>query len=106
MSGKGNRASTIVPDVPPAVVKAFTCKGKMDLADYIQLDDHTVTEFLKASVHSSDDALARLATGLLDRKLFKAHDVTDADDASRIEFHNAATTLLAKKGLVSVTKYF
>lgn len=75
-----------VPEAPPALVRAFTSGGKMDLADYICLDDHTVTEFAKACRKSTDNVLARLAAGLLDRKLFKVIDVTDAEPVALNEF--------------------
>jgi HD superfamily phosphohydrolase len=64
---------------------AFT--GQMSLTRYLDFDDHTITEFLK-ECSRMDDAITRsLAEGLLNRRLFKALDVTgmmEARDARRI----------------------
>lgn len=53
----------------------------MSLQDYLLLDDHTVTEFAKACRNSTDSIMANLAQGLLERKLFKALDVTQVNRA-------------------------
>jgi hypothetical protein len=63
-----------VEGVSPAVVQAFA--GEISLGAYLDFDDHTVTELLKACSRSDDAVLRRLGDGLLNRRLFKAIDVT------------------------------
>ncbi len=75
----------IVRDVSPGLIEAFT--GQMSLTRYLEFDDHTITELFKACARSGDDILVRLADGLLNRRLYKAIDVTAhaaAQDWSRI----------------------
>lgn len=50
--------------------------GQMSLTRYLELDDHSITQMLKAAVRSPDATLASLADGLLNRRLYKALDVT------------------------------
>jgi HD superfamily phosphohydrolase len=64
----------IVRSVSPAIIEAFT--GQMSLTRYLQFDDHTITELFKGCVGSGDGILVRLADGLLNRRLYKAIDVT------------------------------
>ena len=68
---------TLVLDAPPTLYKAFS--GDMLLEDYLALDDSTVSEFLKCAARSPDDTLKDLATGILNRRLYKAIDVSDYD---------------------------
>ena len=75
----------IVRDVNPGLIEAFT--GQMSLTRYLEFDDHTITELFKACLASGDEVLVRLADGLLNRRLYKAIDVTAqaaAQDWSRI----------------------
>jgi HD superfamily phosphohydrolase len=92
------KKASVVPSTPPAIVAAFTAAGKMTLSDYLQLDDHAVTQFLKGCVAATDKTLAQLAGGILDRKLFKAVDVTDAEEASRQRFWIEAGKVLERAG--------
>lgn len=65
------------------------------------MDDHSLTEFAKACVKSTDNILAELAEGLLHRRLYKATDVTDtvADHVQGIvNFTNKAKELIAAAG--------
>jgi HD superfamily phosphohydrolase len=74
-----------VRDVNPGVIQAFT--GQMSLTRYLEFDDHTITELFKACLRCNDPVLVRLADGLLNRRLYKALDVTaqaTAQDWSRI----------------------
>jgi len=98
LSSAGKRKS-LAPDAPPSVLQAFTNAGKMPLAAYLSLDDHTITEFLKACRTSRDKELAQLAAGLLDRRLYKAIDATDSESSSVGEFVSAAKELLKEKHL-------
>jgi HD superfamily phosphohydrolase len=74
-----------VGDACSPVFQAFT--GQMSLTRYLELDDHTITEFLKECAKAGDTIVSSLAGGLLNRKLYKALDVTgltEARDARRI----------------------
>jgi hypothetical protein len=68
---------SIVADSPPAILAAFS--GPSSLSNYLDLDDHAVTEFLRACRRCSDKILESLASGLIDRKLFKAVEASIAD---------------------------
>src|SRR4051812_37330717 len=61
-------------EVSPAVLEAFS--GQIDLTRYLDFDDHTITEILKVCTRSRDVVLRQLSDGLLNRRLFKALDVT------------------------------
>jgi uncharacterized protein len=87
----------VVSNAPSEVLLAFTCAGKMKLRDYLQLDDHSITEFAKACSGANDKSLESLADGLLARKLFKAIDLTGADTASVAEFVAASKDALRRK---------
>lgn len=68
----GNGAS--VGNVSVALIEAFS--GQPSLTQYLDFDDHTITEFFKACARGADPVLSRLADGLLNRRLYKALDVT------------------------------
>jgi uncharacterized protein len=72
--GIGNEATA--PNCPPIIKKAFSAE-RVSLDDYLQLDDYAVTEFFKSCMNSSDRILSELGVGLVERKLFKAIDVSD-----------------------------
>jgi uncharacterized protein len=63
-----------IPDVSAALIEAFTAQPS--LTQYLDFDDHTITEFFKVCARGGDAVLARLADGLLNRRLYKALDVT------------------------------
>jgi HD superfamily phosphohydrolase len=72
------------------VAEAFT--GQMSLTNYLDFDDHAITEFMKGCIRADDPVLGELADGLLNRRLFKALDVTgllDALEVRRIVAFNA-----------------
>ncbi len=92
-----------LPKIPESLRRAFgvqadgsRIEGKMQLADYLLLDDHTVTEFFKVAAVSADPTLAELATGLLSRKLYKSIDVTDMQPIQLTEFHHRARVEVTK----------
>jgi HD superfamily phosphohydrolase len=72
-----------IPAVCSPLIEAFT--KQMSLTRFLDFDDHTVTEFLKECARSDDPLLVELASGLLNRRLYKALDVT-----GRIDPHEAA----------------
>jgi HD superfamily phosphohydrolase len=90
-------ASELVPDAPKAFVKAFV--GPMSLQEYLALDDHSVTEFCKAASTSTDQILKDLALGLLNRKYFKAYDVTGANTEKIARFQDCVVERLEKRGV-------
>jgi hypothetical protein len=63
-----------VRDVSGPILDAFT--GQMSLTCYLAFDDHTITEFFKVCARSADPLVSELASGLLNRRLYKALDVT------------------------------
>ncbi len=69
-----DKKSKVVHRSSPALIKAFS--GKLSLGDYLLLDDHTITEFLKSCESCSDDIIKRLASGILHRRLYKCVDAT------------------------------
>ncbi len=86
----------IVPDAPSATVRAFD--GKIDLSEYLSLDDHTLTEFAKGCTKCDDKVLRELAEGLLYRRLFKATDVTDNLAPDVVEFSEKANQIIVAAG--------
>lgn len=88
--------TALVPDAPPAVVRAFS--GPIALDQYLALDDHSMTEFAKACSSSSDGALAELAAGLLHRRLFKATDVTQVLAPAIVDFTVKAKEIISTAG--------
>lgn len=73
----------VAPGVPGPVFLAFANSAEpaksMSLGQYLDLDDHAITEFQRACLRSEDRVLQELAGGLLHRKLYKARDVTGAE---------------------------
>lgn len=87
----------VVPEAPKAFSAAFRANAKMPLAEYLQLDDHSVSEFMKACRGVTDAKLKELAVGILDRRLYKAVDATVAG-SSRDDFVEQARQLIQSKG--------
>ena len=86
----------VVEGVAPALIKAFTGKGKLDLEDFLLLDDHAITEFLKSCEKSEDPILARLAGGLLNRHLYKCVDATNVCEGKVKQFTERAKKIANK----------
>ncbi len=93
---------SVVPHAPPAILEAFSTK--MSLATYLALDDHAVSEFLRACNYSNDETLKMLGAGLLGRKLYKVVEATEAQSHKSADFNHAAIVLLKNKGID--TDYF
>jgi HD superfamily phosphohydrolase len=98
-TGSPEEARNIIPDAPPSVLAAFS--GPLSLGQYLALDDHSMTEFLKASsvANDPDGLLQALASGLLHRKLFKAVDATGATAGSVARFRGKVVGLLTQRSL-------
>src|SRR5262245_47085066 len=58
-------AHCAVGDVPSSLSEAFS--GQIRLTRYLELDDHSVTELLKACTRCQDNAVSRLGDGVLNR---------------------------------------
>jgi HD superfamily phosphohydrolase len=90
----------VVPDCPPAVVEAFSGSGpRMSLGNYLLLDDLAVIEFLKRCKQAKDAVLKTLGGDLLDRRLFKAVEATDAAPVNVGQFTTEATVAVRRAGL-------
>jgi HD superfamily phosphohydrolase len=63
-----------IDGVFPSLFETFS--GQVRLTRYLDLDDHGITELLKGCTRSRDEIVSRLGDGLLNRRLFKALDVT------------------------------
>ncbi len=91
-----DRQFGIVPDAPPVTVRAF--RGEIGLAEFLLLDDHTLTEFAKACTRCEDRVLQSLANGLLHRRLFKSTDVTEVYSPGVAQFNEEAKRIIAAAG--------
>ena len=87
----------VVKNSPPNIFEAFS--QKVSLAIYLELDDHAISEFLRACRHSEDPILKTLGDGLLNRRLFKAIEASDADRSTIGKFHSDCVELLRSKQL-------
>jgi len=99
------RKMNVVPDAPYALLNAFA--GDQSLANFLTLDDHSITAFLKAAQEAKDKTLCYLARGLLHRRLYKCVDATDAQrhDADRVaNFKTNATQNLESSNNLPVDK--
>jgi len=90
--------NAIVPDASPRVRLAFSANAKMTLGQYLSLDDHTIGEFFKACEAAEDGWIRQFGVGLVHRRLYKAQDVTGADQTHIADFVSAARTMLREKG--------
>jgi len=89
----------VVCEAPHVVVQAFS--GEIQLTDYLSLDDHAITQFLKAASNAKDKTLRYLALGLLNRQLYKCVDASDAGQSSVGEFTAAVSANLPKISSIS-----
>ncbi|MGL4419029.1 MAG: hypothetical protein ACRCZF_00050 [Gemmataceae bacterium] len=94
----------VVPEAPKAFAAAFRSNTKMPLTEYLQLDDHSVTEFMKVCRNVDDTKLKELAVGILDRRLYKAVDATDAG-SSRDDLVESVRSLIESKGYSTVESW-
>jgi hypothetical protein len=72
--GRTKVAKHYVRNLPVSLLNAFA--GRLNLENYLLLDDATVNEFFKCACQSSDPVLKDLGIGILNRKLYKAADIT------------------------------
>ncbi|MFO0875936.1 MAG: HD domain-containing protein [Gemmataceae bacterium] len=87
--------------VPNSILEAFS--GQIALTRYLDLDDHTITELLKICTLSHDATLQRLGDGLLNRRLYKAIDMTGMvahlEPARFVALNEEVTRRLESRGL-------
>jgi uncharacterized protein len=96
-AGSLAKAKGIAPEAPRSVIEAFT--GKLTLGQYLALDDHSITEFLKGCARSKDEILRDLSAGVLNRCLFKAIDATEIPASSVGNFRVEAEGFLQSQKL-------
>jgi uncharacterized protein len=94
---KKAKRSGIVPDASPRVVDAF--KGGLSLDQYLKLDDITLIDFFKACTRATDKLLSALGHGIVERKLYKAIDVTESQKAHIGDFVSRAKKVVEKAKL-------
>jgi HD superfamily phosphohydrolase len=97
LAGATTDVKALVPDAPEYMLAAFS--GRLPLAAHLALDDHAMTEFFKACARGADPLLNELGDGLLNRKLYKAVDVTFASSRAVAEFEIAAIDRIKRMGL-------
>ena len=97
LAGPGLDVQALVPGAPESVLAAFS--GRPPLAVYLALDDHAMTELFKACAPGKDPLLKELGEGLLNRKLYKAVDVTFASPRAAADFKVAAIDKIRSAGL-------
>ena len=97
LAGAGAEVQALAPGAPQSVLTAFSRVSP--LAVYLTLDDHAMTELFKAFSRGSDPLLEELSEGLLNRKLYKAVDVSFASTQATADFRSAATEKIEGLGL-------
>jgi uncharacterized protein len=90
-------AQAILPEAPASVLTAFSARPT--LSQYLALDDHSMTEFFKACAAANDQLLRELGDGLLNRKLYKAVDVTDVPPQAVANFKVEVVDEIRNRGL-------
>lgn len=80
-------------------VRELLSGAPMAASTYVQLDDGDIWHALKSWRHDSDDVLANLAIGLLDRKLYKTIELDPTDAVSIARLIDRAETIARKAGL-------
>lgn len=68
-------ARVVLPGVPEPLERVL--HGSGDLTDFLSVDDHAMSAFLRACSSTEDQTLRYLSVGLLDRRLYKCIDATD-----------------------------
>ncbi len=97
LDGPGLDVQAIVPGAPESVLAVFSARPPLDV--YLALDDHTLTELFKACAAGKDPLLNELGEGLVNRKLYKAVDVTFAPPRAAADFKVAAIDSIRSAGL-------
>jgi HD superfamily phosphohydrolase len=85
-------AQKIVPDAPRSVLACFA--GQPSIFWYTRIDEHAITEFLKACSDADDPVLKDLGGGIAHRELFKVIDATGVSPALVGDFTAAVRSRL------------
>ncbi len=97
LAGPGLDVQAIVPGAPENVLTAFSERPSLQV--YLGLDDHAMTELFKACARGQDPLLRELGEGLVNRKLYKAVDVTFVSPRAAADFKVAAVEGIRNVGL-------
>ncbi len=97
LAGTGLDIPSIVPGAPVAVLSVFSAMPSLPV--YLALDDHAMTELFKACARGEDPLLKELGEGLVNRKLYKAVDVTFVPPRATALFQAAAIDAIRSAGL-------
>lgn len=92
-SPSGEEAMKLLPEAPRSVLALFS--GQPALACYTRIDEHSITEFLKACSECQDSVIKTLGCGIVDRQLYKVIDATSASAGRVGEFTVAVQSLLS-----------
>lgn len=95
---EGGNGEELLPEAPTVVIQAVG-RERMTISQYLSLDDHIVSSFMAACSRSSDRILSDIAKGLLNRKLFKAIEMTGASAPAVAAFYHEAVKRLEQLGL-------
>jgi HD superfamily phosphohydrolase len=87
----GDRAD--LPSYLPDALRRLAT-GEGSLADFLSLDDHSISEVLRGSEVSRDTTLSYLASGLLHRRLYKCADSRGSAPHVSSHFEQQARDLL------------
>ncbi len=85
-------------DPVPAVLSRLLAGERLSSEQFVSLDDTDVWSALKRWRHDSDPVLSRLATGLLDRRLYKTIDMSDRDPVDFARLMDRANNLADERG--------
>ena len=102
LDGPGLDVQAVVPGAPESVLAVFSARPP--LAVYLALDDHAMTELFKACAAGQDPLLKELGEGLVNRKLYKAVDVTFASPRAAADFKVAAIDRIRARGSTRLTR--
>ncbi|MEP0841842.1 MAG: HD domain-containing protein [Phycisphaerae bacterium] len=87
----------LVPDAPPRAVEAFA--SELSLAQYLELDDVSLLGLFAACANATDPHLNELGRGLVERKLYKAIDVTESSRTDIVNFARRAEEVVKQADL-------
>lgn len=73
-----------IPNAPLTVIEAFFGKERPDLERYLEMDDSTILEFIKACQKGRDRTLHILGEGIIERRLFKSIDASKKELQSSV----------------------
>ena len=78
----------IIPGIQNLLINSFSDETML-LNEYLDLDDHSISEFFKQCGKADDEILKQFGGGLNARKLYKCTDVTNFTEKTHIFYHEA-----------------